>query len=246
MLLKRNKMMRKEIVEQIQRIAEAQGCVPGSQKFKNITGIAKHVWYGVYWTRWGDALIEAGFSPNTFKHALDKDALIRTYLEMVDELGRVPSDGDIRLKSRNRPDFPGHSTFRNRLGRKNDLLRKVIKYANANQYSKRKIALLESALIEEKAPPEPSGFAEYSPGFVYLMKSGKYYKIGRTNSPDRRRYEIRLQLPEAIQPIHSITTDDPSGIEAYWHNRFKEKRLNGEWFTLSARDVCIFRKRKFM
>ncbi len=238
--------MKKEIVKEIQRIVELDGTVPGSQKFKTITGIAKHVWYGVYWARWSDALIEAGFSPNPFKHALDEDTLIRTYLGMVDELGRVPSDGDIRLKSRNRPDFPGYSTFRNRLGRKNALLRKVIKYANANQYSKRKIEILENAFIREKAPSEQTGFAQYSHGFVYLMKSGKYYKIGRTNSPDRRQYEIRIQLPEGIQPIHSITTDDPSGIEAYWHNRFREKRMNGEWFTLSARDVGIFRKRKFM
>jgi hypothetical protein len=83
-------------------------------------------------------------------------------------------------------------------------------------------------------------------GFVYLIKSGKFYKIGSTNNPDRRQYEIRLQLPEKVHHIHSIETDDPSGIEAYWHNRFRAKRLQGEWFNLSSIDIKIFRRRKFM
>jgi hypothetical protein len=87
---------------------------------------------------------------------------------------------------------------------------------------------------------------EQGSGFVYLMKSGRHYKIGKTNSVDRRRYEIGIQLPQAIEPIHSIETDDPSGIEAYWHNRFRERRLNGEWFELTASDIRAFRKRRFM
>lgn len=41
--------------------------------------------------------------------------------------------------------------------------------------------------------------------------------------------EIRFQLPEKIVLIHSIRTDDPSGIEVYWHKRFGAKRMQGEW-----------------
>lgn len=68
-------------------------------------------------------------------------------------------------------------------------------------------------------------------GYVYLMKSGKYYKIGKTNSIDRRQYEIGLQRAEELSSIH-------------WHNRFKDKRMNGEWFNLDASDVRAFRLRK--
>lgn len=83
-------------------------------------------------------------------------------------------------------------------------------------------------------------------GSVYLYKSGKYYKIGRTNDLRRRDREIKLQLPIEAELIHRIITDDPVGIEKYWHNRFSENRLNGEWFNLSANDIRAFTRRKYM
>jgi hypothetical protein len=78
------------------------------------------------------------------------------------------------------------------------------------------------------------------------MKSGRYFKIGRANSASRREYELAIQLPEKVRTVHVIRTDDPPGIEAYWHKRFESKRKNGEWFALDAADVAAFKRRRFM
>ena len=79
-----------------------------------------------------------------------------------------------------------------------------------------------------------------------MLKHGsrREYKIGKTNNLIRREGEIRLQLPEQARPVHSIKTDDPAGVESYWHSRFASKRKSGEWFELTAEDIRAFKRWK--
>jgi hypothetical protein len=84
-------------------------------------------------------------------------------------------------------------------------------------------------------------------GFVYLVKSGRRFKIGHTRNHWQRKSELHKQTAEGIKEIHTIAAiDDAPGIERYWHERFKDKRQHGEWFELSAEDINAFKKRKFM
>ena len=78
------------------------------------------------------------------------------------------------------------------------------------------------------------------------MKFQKVYKMGRSNNIERRNYELGTKLPEELNMIHKIRTDDPPGIDNYWMNRFKEKRIRGEYFNLSEEDKSTFKRRKFM
>ncbi len=103
------------------------------------------------------------------------------------------------------------------------------------------LVVQEEPDVAERADDETEAF-----GFVYLLKSGRHYKIGHTLDVGRRRYDLAIQLPEAVSEEHVIRTDDPAGIERYWHGRFKSRRKNGEWFELTRADIAAFKRRKFM
>ena len=98
----------------------------------------------------------------------------------------------------------------------------------------------------EPADIEAPYSSHLADGYVYVLRFGKHYKIGKTYSVPRRHREIALELPEKPDVVHSIQTDDPDGIERYWHARFGARRTNGEWFALVPQEVKAFKRRKFM
>ena len=83
-------------------------------------------------------------------------------------------------------------------------------------------------------------------GYVYLIKSGQHYKIGKTNDFQRRFNELKILLPLPAEKIHIIRTNNCQSLEKYWHNRFYEKNTNGEWFLLSENDVSEFMENDFI
>lgn len=75
-------------------------------------------------------------------------------------------------------------------------------------------------------------------GFVYVMhRRDGLYKIGRTNNIDRRLHEVSKKLRERVSLICAFRVFDPALSELELHNQFKEKRVKGEWFSLSQEDI---------
>jgi hypothetical protein len=237
-------MTKQEILLEIGRIAEESGGkAPGSQRFSAETGVRKSDWYPNLWLRWGDAIIEAGCQPNDFMAAYDADYLIIKYIELIRELGHFPIEGELRIRKKTDEDFPSHSSF-SQLGSKQVRVQKIIEYCQTRHGFDDVILLCSS--VANPADKKYDVITSYSQkiGYVYLIKHGtrNEYKIGKTYNPIRREGEIRIELPEKVNPIHYIKTDDPSGIESYWHSRFANKRKEGEWFSLSAEDVRAFKR----
>jgi hypothetical protein len=239
-------MDKKHIIEEITRTALANNGVPlGTARFAQETGIQKTDWYGKYWARWGDALKEAGFIPNELQGAYKEEFVMEKLIELIRELGRYPVAGDLRLKARNDSNFPSHNVFSSR-GSKKELANKVIAYCLERNGFEDVIAICKPVIEAKVEQQENKEQDELQMGFVYLMKSGRFFKIGKSNSVGRREYELSIQMPEKLDIVHAIKTDDLSGIEAYWHKRFADKRKKGEWFDLSNEDVKAFKRRKFM
>jgi Meiotically up-regulated gene 113 len=237
-----------QILDEIKRLARANGGkAPGRERFESETGTKSSEWYPHYWLRWGDALVEAGFSPNKFQKAYDEELLLEKYIGLIRELKHVPVHGEVRRKEKEDPTFPSHTVF-DRFGGKHKLVARVLDYCKERRDCD-DIVEICSNLSSAGTQPQRLEKGSSGPdvvGFVYLIKFGHHYKIGRTNALGRREYELGIQLPEKARTVHVIKTDDPAGIETYWHKRFEAKRGNGEWFDLTSEDIRAFKRRKFM
>ncbi len=231
---------KQKILEAIRQTAKENGGKPlGEVKFRKETGINQND-YCKYWARFGDAQKEAGFEPNQFQVAYSDEFISEKIIGLIRKLKKFPTTRE-RIVERNLDiEFPSHGTFR-RLRTQEQIAMTVLEYcANKNGYDD--IIEICKTILEKSGKQEiDDSVAAADIGEVYLFKSGRYYKIGKTSDTVRRGTELRIQLPEKLDLIHSIKTDDPSGIEAYWHRRFASKRMQGEWFDLGAADVKAFK-----
>lgn len=147
---------------------------------------------------------------------------------------------ELRMHRRVDAAFPYVSTLNNNFRTKAEMLARVREWVS----QKPAFADVAALLPDERALPH-SERAATSEGLVYLLRSGAHFKIGRSDGIERRVKEITVALPEAVTMVHAIRTDDPAGIEAYWHRRFADRRANGEWFKLTLNDIAAFKRRKY-
>lgn len=242
-------MNKDHILAEIKRTAALNGGVSlGENRFLQETGIKQSDWRGKFWARWGDAVKEAGLTPNTLQVAYKDEWLLEKYAMLVREIKKLPVVSEFALKTRQDQDFPHYQTF-SRFGSKQQLLKRVAEYCEEKQGYEDVLAIVLPNLTEAVATNEDAEFNNESEeliGFVYMLKAGRNFKVGRSNSFERRSRELKIQLPEQAETVHVIRTYDPIGIELYWHRRFESKRKNGEWFELNAQDVKAFKRRKFM
>ena len=234
---------REEILEAIKQTAEKNSGMPlGVKAFENQTGIKQGEWRGIYWARWSDVVKDAGLTPiNTFTTRTEKSVLLEKLIPAIRHFGKIPTTMESRIYNKTISKLPESATIRNHFPTKTDLINALVAYA----IGKPELEDIASLFEQVDVPEEDVAKSGLKEGHVYLLKSGSHYKIGKSDNLERRVKEISVAMPEALTLIHAIRTDDPDGIEAYWHRRFADCRAKGEWFKLSTPDIVAFKRRKF-
>ena len=83
-------MDKQHIINEIRRIAEKNNGLPlGVGRFYAETGIRRADWFGKYWARWGDALVEAGYEPNKLQGPYEDEFLLEKLVSLIRERGNI-------------------------------------------------------------------------------------------------------------------------------------------------------------
>ena len=98
-------------------------------------------------------------------------------------------------------------------------------------------SLLKDALKGELKKQAPSRTPK--PGYVYVLQSPTgAYKIGHSKNPHSRLKTFQVKLPFEVEYVCLVYSGDMQGLELELHERFDERRINGEWFALSEDDIA--------
>jgi hypothetical protein len=235
------KPTRESIIKAYNELVAQEGRLIGERIFMKETGISQYSWNGGFWRSWSAFQGDAGHKPNSQTQKIPDEAILRRFALLAMEMGEIPKEADIDLKRRQDTSFPNRSCYR-RWGSRNALLTRVAEYCTGKPEFE---PVLEKLNEGNSIAVDRRLVSLQVKGFVYLLRTGKFYKLGRTNAIGRRLRELSVQLPQKPNTVHVIETDDPEGIEQYWHRRFADKRHGGEWFALSKEDVKAFKKRRF-
>lgn len=74
--------------------------------------------------------------------------------------------------------------------------------------------------------------------YVYFIQStNKLVKIGVTNNLSARLKQLQTGSPGKLKLLGSIKTNDPYKLEKRLHNKYKNMRVNGEWFNVNEMQV---------
>lgn len=213
----------------------------GQRIFMRETGISPYYWQGGYWRNWSALVEAAGHTPNDPNEKIPDELVLSKFVSLALEMDAIPTEADLMIKRKSDSSYPSKATYR-RWGNRATLIEKAISFCEENDDFADTLKIFNAGVSKSTKTRHISKDIK---GFVYLLRSGKNYKIGRTNAIGRRLNELSIQLPLKPDTVHVIETDDPEGIEQYWHRRFTEKRQGGEWFSLTSEDVAAFKRRSF-
>jgi Meiotically Up-regulated Gene 113 (MUG113) protein len=242
-------MTKDELLSEIHKYVATHKRSPGEREFCAVTRIKESAWKGKFWARWTDAVREAGYKPNSLQQRIPDADVLEQLSKFVLQLGHFPILDEINMQARRTPGFPVWQTIRKRYGGMPETAAALLKFSRETG-NERLATLCEARIaLEARKPaaiPNRKPHAKQKTGVVYLKYSPslRLYKIGKADDGQKRGAGISLLLPADLVSKHEIRTDCPYILEKYWHDRFRSKRRQGEWFDLTKSDIEAFKHRR--
>ncbi len=233
-----------EMLSEVRRVAQERGGRVGLTSFLKTTGIPKTQVLGKRWVTWNEVLTDAGLATAGFRRPrTDENLILEAVASLIQRLKKWPTENELLLERQRNRSFPSLNVIR-RLRKSGNLPRILVAHCtnrpdldDAAKIAAHQETFFSCGIAATGVP---------SRRYVYMIRSGRYYKIDHTVSPHYRRRELRSDIPEAKKLVHAIETDDPCGIAAYWRRRFESKQVdNTGLFALDVSDVAAFRLRRY-
>lgn len=113
----------------------------------------------------------------------------------------------------------------------------MIKELNEYHLQKKKEQEIKEAVFTEKSTPKVDITKRKKHGYVYFVQCNNQVKIGLSKQWTERVKAYGVLSPFVATVLHVIETDDCVCLEKHFHNKFANKRVEGEWFSLSEQDI---------
>lgn len=156
---------KEEILLAIKREAAVNGGQPlGMPRFESATGIKPHDWRGRYWTKWNDALAEAGFAPNVWNAAVRSEGdLLLMLADLTRSLGHFPTRDEQDFHHRQDPRFPFNRNLVARLGTKASQVSRLLDFTHSHDGFEDVAAIVQPLATAKRATPRRSLWAWRGP-----------------------------------------------------------------------------------
>ncbi len=234
------------VMDTYRKQVNVHGKLLSQADFMRQTRISAYHWEGGYWRSWSEFQAALGFTPNKRKTKTPDGVLLRRYAELALELKRLPRYTDMKVRRRQDPSFPCDATYYLFGGHARFMLK-----LEAFCEGKPEFAPVAAMLDERRSQyiARQRNGTRGVRGFVYLCRAGepqlRTYRLGHERGGYKRVRRLAQRMRVLPDTIHVIDTDDPQGIESYWHARFRPYRMGENVYHLDWNDVLAFRLRRF-
>ena len=124
----------------------------------------------------------AGLVASHMSEPYDDLLLIQKLVELTQELGHFPVSAEMRMKRRRDASFPSDKVFE-RIGNRKQIRAKLAEFCRIQGGLDDIIRHFDLGASTTLDHVELSDSPSEENGYVYLLRSGRYHKIGRSNLP---------------------------------------------------------------